>query len=267
MVSIVEEFLNYCGTLKKNCDPLFKYLPIRHFNYIEARPGQDFIALSTDRDLFTEYLQRAYYQRTPYHTLLEFCKPGVYCVDLYAFPELPPVQDHAQLLADFGYGHSCMIMHKEIKQGELHAKIYAFEGHLSDLYLNHMYLNNIDLLYKFTRYIDQKLQPIKKALPPNSYPIQEEMHLYTEQEPLNAIANKANLLSSFKSSEIVGPKPTAREMEIIMWNLKGKTAEETASIMGISRRTVEKHFEKLRKKFGCYSKAQVALKMARYIDI
>lgn len=262
----MEEFLNYCGVLKKNSEPLFKYLPIRHFNYIEARPGKDFIALSSDLDLFNAYLQRAYYQRTPYHTLLEFCKSGIYCTDLYAFPELPPVQDHSQLLADFDYGHSCMIMHKETKNGELVAKIYAFEGRLSDPYLNHIYLNNIDLLHKFTRYIDQKIYPIKKALQPDYYPVQEEMHFYKEIEPTDAITNKANLLSLFKSTDMTGPKPTAREMEIIMWNLKGKTAEETASIMGISRRTVEKHFEKLRKKFGCYSKAQIALQMARYID-
>ena len=40
----------------------------------------------------------------------------------------------------------------------------------------------------------------------------------------------------------------AREKEVLAWIAEGKTAEETAIILGISRRTVEWHLSQVRQK-------------------
>ncbi|WP_082650871.1 helix-turn-helix transcriptional regulator [Legionella steigerwaltii] len=54
---------------------------------------------------------------------------------------------------------------------------------------------------------------------------------------------------------------TPREKEVLFWYIKGKTSDETAILLNVSRRTIERHFENLREKFGCFSKSQIALKL------
>ena len=44
---------------------------------------------------------------------------------------------------------------------------------------------------------------------------------------------------------------TKRELECVCWMRQGKTAEEVAIILGISKRTVEQHITSMKKKFGC----------------
>ena len=48
-----------------------------------------------------------------------------------------------------------------------------------------------------------------------------------------------------------------REKECLKLFLKGKTAQETASLLNISRRTVETYFENIKDKLGCFTKAEI----------
>lgn len=57
---------------------------------------------------------------------------------------------------------------------------------------------------------------------------------------------------------------TKREQEILLWLLRGKTTVEIALILGISRRTVSKHFESLFPKLGATSKV---LALSRVFDM
>ena len=53
----------------------------------------------------------------------------------------------------------------------------------------------------------------------------------------------------------------SREKEVLSWAAKGKTAEETGTILGISRRTVEWHIQSARIKSGAANVVQ-AIAMA-----
>lgn len=54
-----------------------------------------------------------------------------------------------------------------------------------------------------------------------------------------------------------------REVECGKWLIFGKTAEETATILGLSRRTVEDHLASMKVKFGCSNKVQLAVELIR----
>lgn len=54
---------------------------------------------------------------------------------------------------------------------------------------------------------------------------------------------------------------TPRERECIHWLLEGKTAEETAIILGLARKTVESYFENIRNKLNCTNKYQIIRKV------
>lgn len=52
-----------------------------------------------------------------------------------------------------------------------------------------------------------------------------------------------------------------REVECGKWLILGKTAEETATILGLSRRTVEDHLASMKVKLGCNNKVQLAVEL------
>lgn len=67
------------------------------------------------------------------------------------------------------------------------------------------------------------------------------------------------------SNPPTGPAPqlSAREREVLLWAAQGKTAWETATILGISPKTVEFHLANCGKKLGTATKAQTILAAAR----
>lgn len=52
-----------------------------------------------------------------------------------------------------------------------------------------------------------------------------------------------------------------REVECGKWLILGKTAEETATILGLSKRTVEDHLASMKLKLGCNNKVQLAVEL------
>ena len=54
---------------------------------------------------------------------------------------------------------------------------------------------------------------------------------------------------------------TPREMECGKWLVLGKTAEETATILGLSRRTVEDYLASMKTKLGCNNKVRLAVEL------
>ena len=59
---------------------------------------------------------------------------------------------------------------------------------------------------------------------------------------------------------------TPREIECGKWLLIGKTAEETATILGLSKRTVEAHLASMKIKLSCSNKVLLAVKLAAFIE-
>lgn len=54
---------------------------------------------------------------------------------------------------------------------------------------------------------------------------------------------------------------TPRELECGKWLVLGKTAEETAAILGLSRRTIEDYLASMKVKLRCSNKVQLAIKL------
>ena len=78
----------------------------------------------------------------------------------------------------------------------------------------------------------------------------EKISLKTEAENLTDVLHALNALDS-------NQKITTRELQCIQLYLKRHTAEQTGKFLGISRRTVETHFNNLKKKFGINSKSKI----------
>ena len=59
------------------------------------------------------------------------------------------------------------------------------------------------------------------------------------------------------------PALTPRELDVLRWTMDGKTAWETAVLLGIAERTTVQHLQNAMKKLNCNSKHQAVLKALR----
>lgn len=125
--------------------------------------------------------------------------------------------------------------------------------HIYRFYLNHQ--NKIKVfMSKLTRHLDELIQR-PAFIKPN-----------TDEIKLTKEAFKRFQLSEKQQAEEDKPLQntsniTQREKEVIHWYIKGKSAEQTAKILGIATGTVRTHFERLKAKLGCYYKPQIIIKL------
>lgn len=56
---------------------------------------------------------------------------------------------------------------------------------------------------------------------------------------------------------------TERESECLQWVIQGKTSDEIAIILSISRRTVEMHLNRVKEKFNCHKLTQLVYLAAK----
>jgi len=83
---------------------------------------------------------------------------------------------------------------------------------------------------------------------------------YDDNGNVEGTVGFSQLLTRFSVADALKFKFTQKEIECISHMLDGKSAKETAEIMGISRRTVEFHIENIKNKLGCSTKAEVIAK-------
>ncbi|MBV8380439.1 MAG: response regulator transcription factor [Paucibacter sp.] len=53
---------------------------------------------------------------------------------------------------------------------------------------------------------------------------------------------------------------TERELEVLTWSARGKTSEEIATILGLSKRTIDFHIDNARAKLGVTTRTQAVFK-------
>jgi DNA-binding CsgD family transcriptional regulator len=59
------------------------------------------------------------------------------------------------------------------------------------------------------------------------------------------------------------PRLTTREREVLAWLAAGKTNRDIAEIIGASRRTVEKHLERIYEKLGVETRTAAVMRAYR----
>lgn len=62
-------------------------------------------------------------------------------------------------------------------------------------------------------------------------------------------------------------KITPRELDVIQWLIKGKSASETATILNISEHTVQGHIDNIKQKLNCHKQFRLGYMLGKYGDI
>lgn len=257
------ELVNYTDFIQQLCKHLFKITGINHFSYVEMNEQGQFFWLGSNGDYLEKCINSQLVDNAPVSILKTYPKTGIYLIDVYQEEYKQHSLPVFELLNHFNYGHSFRML--EIVNNQ-RFKLYSFDAPLEKQDINHVYLNNLEVFKKFNSYFDEKISSIKNKL-------------LKRQIDSNNHTECICLINKFLESDFLKPifqgdfytedqyiQLTPREKEILSWFVKGKTSEETACLLSISRRTVERHFENLRDKFSCFSKNQLALKLRDLLE-
>ena len=154
-----------------------------------------------------------------------------------------------------------------INTSDKSVEFYFFSGPIKSQWLHNFYLNNLDLLEKFVLYFkDAAGKLIRKAEKNRIILPKSSISVKSLENPLHACNDVSNLRTDFLR-DINFKEPISvengsvllsnREREVAFNILQGKTALEIAEKLIISRKTVERHIENMKRKLHCSNKAEL----------
>lgn len=143
---------------------------------------------------------------------------------------------------------------------EDHYEIWNFGTYRGNDKILNFYLNNLDLLKSFTSYFKDKGDSLIKKFEKDKItridfqPNVRQIYDKHVKKPNHFYANikKFYLGEKYKATYL-----TSAEFKVLCWCVMGKTARESAIIMSVSRRTIERHLEQIKEKFKCSTKSSI----------
>lgn len=146
-------------------------------------------------------------------------------------------------------------------------EIFTFSGDSSNEHLKSFYINNMELFDAFILYFEERAETIlsfyaKKQIKFSSNNKHLEKTIHQEHPSHYDLKNLA--IAEMKTQQYIIKgrkiKISRREIECLALFHAGYTAKESAKLLGLSFRTIEKYFEVIKDKLNCLSKRD-ALKL------
>jgi DNA-binding CsgD family transcriptional regulator len=140
-------------------------------------------------------------------------------------------------------------------------EVFCFSTPLTHASALQMYINEIELIKSFIQYFKQNMGSVLGEISEHGANIQDikKLDFAQEEEEFQMSLSENDrefLLEKFSPQEYMIRQQikglSSRERECLQWTLQGKTADDTAKIIGISRRTVEFYRNSCKAKLGNY---------------
>ncbi len=243
--------------INKITEPLSNILNIPYFSYQKVAADGRYTVISNKPDFYEFYLENNFHHLDPYLIAPSNYRDGMITqVINNKIHELDPSigEIYVKAAKSFNVCDSIIFIFKELDQYEIYvfAMPPATRQHLQ------FCLSQVDLLDRFIKHFKKSCQTILfdtdemnvniadirgdnfNLYRPNYYLIDED----TRNSFLETVSPEEYMLRS-QIKEL-----SNRELESLHWMIQGKTAAETATILGISPRTVEAHRNRVRQKLG-----------------
>lgn len=234
--------LKYDRTIKKICTPLVDYLQTPIFTYCFVEEDGRFGYISNALEFNEYYFSNGIFLQNPYLTHPAFFRSG------HAFIPCTADEDARKiLLKSFKADHLFFTLEKSGTRMEFF--IYAHENANADE--GFKYLPRLNLYHQFSRYFKREAKDLLGKMRADQFNIQKDRGKLFETAPSVPLGdNDPKILSFLKHVSGLSPQ----EYRCLELFKSGHSAQSTAAILGISRRTVETYFENIKNKLGCYSK-------------
>lgn len=117
------------------------------------------------------------------------------------------------------------------------------------------YLNQLDLLNKFSSHFKREARSLIEQMKKDNYNLKNAKgKAFLEEDPSILLTSSDPRTLQFLKT--ISPL-SARENECLELYKQGHSAQSSAAVLGLSQRTVEHYFENIKNKLGCVSKREL----------
>lgn len=255
--------LTSCNHIKQICTPLHS-LGILDFIYLRIyKANGKFIDLSSNSDWSTLYFKKLYNHEYPENIVQKHTHIlNISNIELWCFDEDNIIWAEAKEFFNLGNGITI------VKENADYKEIYYFASHKTNYKINYFYLNNLDLLEKFTYYFKEKAAKLIKLH--ESFKL-DTPNIYAKKAipDLDSADLRRKFFSEIQHTKFYSNNYflRQRELECIKWLSRGKSFHEIAKILEISERTVETHINNVKKKLNCYKSTELIQKLNSLLSL
>lgn len=252
-ITKIHASIPHTQAINQICEPLFANTRITYFAHVVLDDMNRLASLSSS-DVFTNL----YYQKEHYNNdihALQFA-PGTQKIIWDLMPLTGKTKELDDDHAALNLGHTYSIIRRE----NGHTECFHFSGKLGDQAINGLYGQYNDFLENFILYFKDKIHAQR-----------ELMAIYDDRYVLNLNNAECQFETDMNPAALTPPNLKAdkyflpggrrflsrREISCLYWLANGKTMEETALLLGITRRTVKAHIENTKIKLGCFTLFQL----------
>jgi DNA-binding CsgD family transcriptional regulator len=253
--------IKHYNKINSICSPLAQLGSTNYFSYQKVMDNGSYGGICNHPAYSEFYLANQFYH---YDTFLKH--PSYYNLGVNIFliknvlahnndDPLNFIVDHC--INTFSFQQFLILIIREINFYE----VFCFATSLTDNRALQLYLNELDLIKNFIKYFKSNMSTILHEVCDTSANVKEFKNygfMPSNQSIKTTLDEEEReiLLKKFSPQEYAVKQQiknlTPREKESLYWILRGKTADETAKILNISKRTVEIYRNSCKAKLGGY---------------
>lgn len=229
------------------CRPLFQKTPIDFLEFIRSYKDGSYITYCTKPEWIEHYFKEKLYEKTCFHANYSSYKKSYILTE-----SLKNSADIVKQGSQLYNIHNAIAFIGPAKQ---HTDTFIFATSDAGSQIYDFYFNNMDLLERFKYYFYEKAdalihehqkQPFKFTHRPNKILHEEFNHAFREKGTKQGLSVDNYFIHASRCCKL-----THREVSCLYWLSIGKSSEEIGIILGISKRTVDSHLCKAKKKLNC----------------
>ncbi|MBN2690051.1 MAG: helix-turn-helix transcriptional regulator [Gammaproteobacteria bacterium] len=261
--------LYYADKIEEICAPLRRF-DITYFRYIKNYSDNKHITLCDNKEWTKNFYAKGYH-----HISILLKDPELHKSGFILWSAL---QDAKTFLEDAEFGFNIGNGITLVEKRDNYCEFYNFGSSAHNKQIINFYLNNLDVLKRFTMYFKEKARPyIEHA---EKIPIKISAHigqtqtnktfdryhlerLHKQTYNIKQKYLKETKINNYKftAGELKGIVLSGRELDCVLHILQGHNTKETADQLNISPRTVETHLSNIREKLNCSSKTAIKQKL------
>ncbi len=241
-------------------EPLTQISGIHGFFYYTISSQGLFSFLGTHPSWVEEYYAEHYYLHNPF-----LCHPSTLQAGIH-FPNTARDEQYLEMLnlrrKKIDADHAMLMVNKT--QEGVEAFCFYTNTHNPQIY--NFYVNERVLLQTFIEYFKQEMAKELLSMqrnPANLFTAKKELFFPKETKSLLTSTQRGQFLKTMgkEVDKFLSLKLTPREKDTLFLLKTGKTAQEIAKNLFISRRTIEKYIEHLKFKLQCEKRSEIITRL------
>ena len=250
----------YGEFLKKKCEPLEKFFGVTAVGFHYMHNENCLMSIHTNKKWIELCMAKKYFLDDPHMVSPKNIVSGfVLCSSCEQ-------EEYRTGIIKDGFEYDMHHGISYVEKTDRGYKAFSFDTTKDNDGMPNKILNNQECIKKFVAYLDQELKLVFKKLSNRMIDIKELKGARLKEQigitgALDEFDEKVIFLQEIgvvdKDSYLENLKLTPREISCLRYYLDGKTAEDTAKALFLSRRTVEGYIESIKIKLGCKYKKDI----------